>query len=76
MLFPNERYFGKYEVFKIEEPLFEEISEFETDFKFKGFIDLLLKLKTVNTIFLIGKQLVGVGELKRKAIHSLSIKFV
>jgi len=38
-----KNYFGKYEVFKIEDPLFEEIGEFETDFKFKGFIDLVIK---------------------------------
>lgn len=38
-----KQYFGKYEVFKIEEPLFEEIIEFNTDYNFKGFVDLILK---------------------------------
>jgi hypothetical protein len=38
-----KKYFGSYEVFKIEEPLFEKITEFATDLNFKGFVDLILK---------------------------------
>ena len=38
-----KRYFGDYKVFKIEDPLYEPIKEFETDFNFKGFIDLVIK---------------------------------
>ena len=38
-----EETFGMFEVFSIEEPLFEEIVEFQTDFNFKGFIDLVIK---------------------------------
>ena len=38
-------FFKEYEVVSVEEPLLEEITEFEidTDTKFKGFIDLVLK---------------------------------
>ena len=37
-------YFGEYEVFSIEEKLFEEISDFLLDkYTFKGYIDLVLK---------------------------------
>lgn len=38
-----KKYFGEYEVFSTEEKLFEDIS-FE-DYKFKGYIDLVLKTK-------------------------------
>ena len=38
----NEK-FEKYEIVSIEEQLFEGITEFETDVKFKGFIDLVIK---------------------------------
>ncbi len=39
-----DKYFGDYEVFSIEEKLFEEISDFLLDnFMFKGYIDLVLK---------------------------------
>jgi ATP-dependent exoDNAse (exonuclease V) beta subunit len=36
-------FFEKYEVVSVEEPLLEDITEFESDKKFKGFIDLVLK---------------------------------
>ena len=36
-------YFGKYEVVSIEEAIYEPITSFETDYKFKGFIDLIVK---------------------------------
>ena len=36
-------YFGKYEVVSIEEPIYEPIINFDTEYKFKGFIDLILK---------------------------------
>lgn len=35
--------FPGYEVIAVEEPIFEEITEFETEKNFKGFIDLVLK---------------------------------
>ena len=40
-------YFDEYEVVAVEEPLFENIStqDFQTEYKFKGFIDLVLKTK-------------------------------
>jgi len=38
-----ERTFEKYEVVSVEEQIFEGITEFETDFNFKGFIDLVIK---------------------------------
>ena len=37
------KFFGKYEVASVEEPLLEDITEFKSDKKFKGFIDLVLK---------------------------------
>lgn len=37
------KFFEKYEVVSVEEPLLEDITEFETNKKFKGFIDLVLK---------------------------------
>ncbi len=37
------KYFGKYEVVSVEEPIYEPITDFDTDYKFKGFIDLILK---------------------------------
>tara|TARA_Y100000310_G_C20687249_1_gene819873 strand:+ start:420 stop:1217 length:798 start_codon:yes stop_codon:yes gene_type:complete len=36
-------FFEKYEVVSVEEPLLEDITEFESDKKFKGFIDLVIK---------------------------------
>ena len=36
-------YFEEYEVVSVEEPIYEPITNFETDYKFKGFIDLVLK---------------------------------
>ena len=36
-------YFGEYEVVSVEEPIYEPITSFDTDFNFKGFIDLILK---------------------------------
>jgi len=36
-------YFGKYEVVSVEEPIYEPINSFDTDYKFKGFIDLIVK---------------------------------
>jgi len=38
-----EESFPGYEVVSVEEPIFEEIREFDTDVNFKGFIDLVLK---------------------------------
>ena len=39
-----KEYFNDYDVVSVEEPLFESITEFESDgTKFKGFIDLVLK---------------------------------
>ena len=37
------KYFGEYEVVSVEEPIYEPITNFESDYKFKGFIDLVLK---------------------------------
>ena len=36
-------YFGNYEVVSVEEAIYEPITSFETDYKFKGFIDLIVK---------------------------------
>ena len=36
-------YFGKYEVVSVEEPIYEPITSFNTEYKFKGFIDLIVK---------------------------------
>jgi ATP-dependent exoDNAse (exonuclease V) beta subunit len=36
-------YFGNYKVFSVEELLLEDIVHFETDYKFKGFVDLILQ---------------------------------
>jgi hypothetical protein len=38
-----DRVFPEFEVLAVEEPIYENITEFETDLKFKGFIDLILK---------------------------------
>ena len=38
-----DKTFEKYEVVSVEEQIFEGITEFETDFNFKGFIDLVIK---------------------------------
>jgi len=39
-----KEYFGEYEVVSVEEPLFEDITDFDSGgMKFKGFIDLVLK---------------------------------
>jgi ATP-dependent exoDNAse (exonuclease V) beta subunit len=39
-----KEYFGEYEVISVEEPLFENITDFDSGgMKFKGFIDLVLK---------------------------------
>ena len=38
-----KKYFGKYKVFSTEEKLFEDISY--KDYKFKGYVDLVLKTK-------------------------------
>ena len=38
-----QNYFGNYTIFSIEELIFEKIDYFDTDFKFKGFIDLVIK---------------------------------
>ena len=38
-----KEYFGKYKVISVEEPLLEKITHFKTDYKFKGFIDLILQ---------------------------------
>ena len=38
-----QSYFGNYTIFSIEELIFEDIEYFDTDFKFKGFIDLVIK---------------------------------
>lgn len=37
------KYFGEYEVVSVEEPIYEPIVDFETDYNFKGFIDLVVK---------------------------------
>ena len=37
------KYFENYEVFSVEEMLYENIKDFETDYKFKGYVDLVLK---------------------------------
>lgn len=36
-------HFKEFEVVSVEEPIYESITEFETDFNFKGFIDLVIK---------------------------------
>jgi len=38
-----DRVFPEFEVLTVEEPIYEDITEFDTDRKFKGFIDLVLK---------------------------------
>jgi len=35
--------FGKYKVISVEEPIYEPITDFETDYDFKGFIDLIIQ---------------------------------
>ena len=41
-----KEYFGEYEIFSVEEEIYETIHEFpKKEFKFKGFIDLVLKTK-------------------------------
>ena len=41
-----KEYFGDYEIFSVEEEIFESIEEFaKKEYKFKGFIDLVLKTK-------------------------------
>ena len=35
--------FGKYKVISVEEPIYESIEDFETDYNFKGFIDLVIQ---------------------------------
>jgi ATP-dependent exoDNAse (exonuclease V) beta subunit len=43
-ILPNlKKYFDNYTIFSIEEMLYESIDEFKTDYKFKGFIDIVLK---------------------------------
>lgn len=37
------KYFGNYKVVSVEEPIYEPITDFETNYKFKGFIDLVVK---------------------------------
>ena len=37
------KHFGNYEVFSVEERLMQDISEVDEEYKFKGFIDLVLK---------------------------------
>ena len=37
------KHFEGYEVVSVEEMLYEDINDFETDYKFKGYIDLVLK---------------------------------
>jgi hypothetical protein len=37
------KYFEDYDVFSVEEMLYEDIQDFETEYKFKGYIDLVLK---------------------------------
>lgn len=36
-------YFGNYEVVSVEEPIYQPITDFDTDMNFKGFIDLIVK---------------------------------
>ena len=38
-----EKYFGEYEVFSVEEKLYEDINDIDIDYKLKGYIDLVLK---------------------------------
>ena len=41
-----EKYFGSYEVFSVEEKLFEKVQDFKLDdYNFKGFIDLVVATK-------------------------------
>lgn len=43
-LLPNLKdYFGDYEIISVEESIYEPIKSFDTDYNFKGFIDLILK---------------------------------
>jgi len=43
-LLPNLKdYFGDYEIVSVEEPIYEPIKSFDTDYNFKGFVDLILK---------------------------------
>ena len=37
------KHFEGYEVYSVEEMLYEDIKDFETDYKFKGYVDLVLK---------------------------------
>tara|TARA_Y100001937_G_scaffold116289_1_gene168071 strand:- start:521 stop:1297 length:777 start_codon:yes stop_codon:yes gene_type:complete len=37
------KHFEGYEVYSVEEMLYENINDFDTDYKFKGYIDLVLK---------------------------------
>lgn len=38
-----KEYFGNYEVVSVEEPIYQPITNFDTDLNFKGFIDLIVK---------------------------------
>ena len=55
-------YFGKYEVVSVEEPIYEPITSFDTDYNFKGFIDLVLK--TPDGKHHVIDRAIGVGMLK------------
>ena len=61
-------YFGKYEVVSVEEPIYEPILEFDTDYNFKGFIDLVLKTPDGKHHVIDWKVSLGVGMLKRDQI--------
>ena len=37
------KHFEEYEVYSVEEMLYEDIKDFKTDYKFKGYIDLVIK---------------------------------
>ena len=55
------KYFGEYEVVSVEEPIYEPIMNFETDYKFKGFIDLILKTQMASITLLTGRLALGDG---------------
>ena len=64
-----QNYFGNYTIFSIEELIFEDIEYFDTDFKFKGFIDLVIKTDDGKYHIVDWKTCSWDGDHKRKVIR-------
>ena len=62
--------FGEYEVFSVEEQLYELIKDSDTGYNFKGFIDLVIQVHLMeNFISSIGRHVLGVGMPKSVLIN-------